>query len=66
MSCETVELELNFVAQTALAYGVTDDEPDDPVVWLPKSECEIEGPDLLGKVCTFRVPEWLAIDNGLV
>jgi hypothetical protein len=65
---EPVELKLNWVHETAAAYGVTEDDPDDPVVWLPKSQCEVDRSTAsgLGNVCTFTVPEWLAIDKGLV
>lgn len=60
-------LQLRLVAQTGAAWGVTEDEPDDPVIWLPKSQVEIDDEDTeLGEVATFEVPEWLAIDKGLV
>lgn len=66
MSQETVELELNLVAETAMAYGVTEDDPEDPVIWLPKSRVETLGRAVLGSVVKFEVPEWLAVDKGLV
>ena len=66
MSNEVVELELNLVAQTAAAWGVTEDDPNDPVIWLPKSRVEAQGRPVVGGVFTFEVPEWLAVDKGLV
>lgn len=63
---EKVELELRLVQQTALAYGVTEDEPDDPVIWLPKSQTELLDDVELGEVAKFEVPEWLAVEKGLV
>lgn len=63
---ETVDLTLRLVAQTVMAYGVTEDEPDDPVIWLPKSRCIMLHNAELGEVAEFEVPEWLAIEKGLV
>lgn len=63
---DTVELRLNLVAETAMAYGITEDDPDDPVIWLPKSRVEALDRAAVGTVVRFDVPEWLAIDKGLV
>ena len=63
---ESVELELHFVAQTAAAYGVTEEDPEDPVIWLPKSQVDKLCRNDVGSVARFEVPEWLAIDKGLV
>lgn len=63
---EPVELKLNFVAETGAAYGVTEDDPEDPVIWLPKSQVEKLCNNGLDQIATFEVPEWLAIDKGLV
>ncbi len=60
---EEVELELIWKAETALAYLVTNDELE---VWLPKSQVEIEDSAIMGIVCSFLIPEWLAIEKGLV
>lgn len=66
MSTDTVELELNLVAETPMAYGVTDDDPDDPVIWLPKSRVEVVSrAAVVGQTVTLEVPEWLAVDKGL-
>ncbi len=58
-----VELELIWKAETRLAYLVTNDELE---VWLPKSQVEIEDSAITGIVCSFLIPEWLAIEKGLV
>lgn len=67
MSSEPVELKLNLVAETTMAYGVTEDALDDPVIWLPKSQVELLGrkPELMGAI-DLEIPEWLAIEKGLV
>lgn len=47
------------ITQTDLAWRILTD--DDEQVWLPKSECELDEDD-----CLAQVPEWLAIEKGLV
>ena len=34
-------------------------------IWLPKSQIEVEK-DSDGKTCTVTMPEWLAMDKGLI
>ena len=34
--------------------------------WLPKSQIEIEGDPVLGKELTVHIPNWLAIENGMM
>lgn len=63
---EMITLELRLVAQTPAAYGFTEDEPDDPVIWLPKSQVDVETRDPeINDIVKVEVPEWLAIDKGL-
>lgn len=61
---QTVELELLWKGETAAAYLVQDEDERD--VWLPKSQVEIEEGTELHSVSSFLVPEWLAIEKGLV
>jgi hypothetical protein len=63
---EKVELELYVEGETAMAYAVTEGEPDSPTIWLPKSQVDVLGRSTLGSVATFEVPEWLAVEKGLV
>ena len=65
MSIEsTVELQGTLVTETGDAYGVKfeDDffDREAPVVWLPKSQVTMEDEG------TFIIPEWLAVEKGLV
>lgn len=62
---EEVELELLIKAETPAAYLVAEAE-DEEGVWLPKSQIDVEGNPQKGKVSTFLIPEWLAIEKGLV
>jgi hypothetical protein len=36
------------------------------VIWLPKSRVEMLDTAVVGQVARFDVPEWLAIEKGLV
>ena len=62
MENNTVEIWLKVVHQTKLAYLTND---GGTLNWLPKSQVEIldsaEGEEYL-----MSVPEWLALDNGLI
>lgn len=50
--------------KTAKAALVSLDDNDDNAVWVPFSQIEIEYKD--GNVVELQVPEWLAVDKGLV
>ena len=63
---EKVTVDLRLVAQTPAALGFTEDEPTDPVIWLPRSQIELDDPDTeMGDVVSVELPEWLAIEKGL-
>lgn len=55
---ETIYFE-RLVHQTTDAWLIETDSGDE--VWLPKSQCELDEDDN-----TVEVPEWLAIEKGLV
>lgn len=62
-----VELEVRIKMETAAAYLV-DDGPDSDAVeaWLPKSQCRFDGTPHLGETVKVDVPEWLAIEKGMI
>lgn len=61
---EYVEIDAMPIRETAKAWGIDSgqhDKKNNPIIaWLPKSICQYDGER------TFCVPEWLAIENGLV
>lgn len=59
------EYLLYWAVETDKAYGVKDDPSDADMIWLPKSQVDIEGSAALNRNCTFLIPEWLAIEKGL-
>jgi hypothetical protein len=63
---DTIDIEVTLHAETALAILVSDDGDEDTAVWLPKSQIEYPGIAIKGFVITVTLPEWLAMDKGLI
>lgn len=51
------DIALQVRRETSKAWLVTDGDVE---VWLPKSQCELNGDG------TFTMPEWLAIEKELI
>jgi hypothetical protein len=67
MSRKMVELELQLKGETAAAYLVRDgDEDGDRECWLPKSQVAVISGGEIDKIIKLEVPDWLAVDKGLV
>lgn len=57
---------LTLVAETDLAWGVSEGQFDSPTIWLPKSACSCVKPAKVpGCMITVWVPDWLAEQKGL-
>lgn len=63
---DLVDLEVYVRRETDAAWGIADPDKPGNIIWLPKSQCEIEGNDTPTKVATLTCPSWLAIEKGLV
>lgn len=61
---DEIDLELLWKGETAAAYLCEDENEQD--VWLPKSQVDMAASSTMGTPTTFLVPEWLAIEKGLV
>ena len=48
------------------AYGVKLHPRDRKMIFLPKSLTELAFPTNSGTICEVQIPEWLAIEKGLV
>lgn len=59
-----IELTLKLHHETALAIRVSDDGEDKNAVWLPLSKIEIERKPK--DIVIVTVPEWLAMEKGLL
>lgn len=62
---DIIDLDLIMRAETAAAVMVAETEDALKAVWLPKSQIEIER-KAGSRIVTITLPEWLAIDKGLV
>jgi hypothetical protein len=64
MKSDLVDVTMQVHARTAKAIRVSDDGDDKRAVWLPLSQCEVE--EKSAGIVIVTLPEWLAIDKGLV
>lgn len=64
MRINLVDLDVQVVHETEKAVLVTLDVPDN-AVWIPKSHCDLSETGI-GGVMTLTLPEYLAIEKGLV
>ena len=65
MTRELIDVACQQHHETEKAYLVSDDGERENAVWLPKSQ--VERGDAKGSgVYVFTMPEWLAVDKGLV
>jgi hypothetical protein len=65
---DLVDLNVEIKHQTAQAVLIFDPEDDErtKTIWLPHSQIEIEYKDQHKRFATVTMPEWLAIEKGLV
>lgn len=56
---DLIEIDETVRVETNNAYGVDDPNDCANLIWLPKSQCEFDGEKI-------TLPEWLAIEKGLV
>lgn len=56
---DLVDIEVNKVRETEKAWGI--EHPDDQMklVWIPKSQAQLDGK-------TLTAPEWLLREKGLI
>ena len=62
---EQAEVTVKMIAETPLAYLVSDDDGES-AVWLPKSQTGLEYQADIGETVNVTIPEWLAIEKELV
>ncbi len=69
MKSDLCDVEMVWFAETPKAILVGETMDEKTAIWLPKSQCEIEviaeGPR--GKrIVEVTLPEWLAMEKGLI
>lgn len=62
---EQVEIKLELHRETEKAILVSDDGDRDNAVWLPVSQITMR-PVGDGEIVVVTMPEWLALDKGLI
>jgi len=62
---DIIDIFMRVKHRTEKAVLVTDEKDEGDEVWLPLSQIEIEMDDD-PKYATISLPEWLALDKGLV
>ncbi len=65
MASGLIDVTLQMHHETDKAFLVSDDGNREKAIWLPKSQCERGDPKGKG-VFEFTMPEWLAMDKGLI
>jgi hypothetical protein len=66
MRSDLIDLAVVVRRETDKAWGIEDADKAGGIIWLPKSQCEIEIEDAVKKVGTLTCPEWLAKERGLI
>lgn len=66
MRSSEVEMKVFVHRETDAAWQVSDTGELKDAVWLPKSQVDDGGDAECGKVGEFLVPEWLALEKGLI
>ncbi|UXU73777.1 MULTISPECIES: hypothetical protein [unclassified Paracoccus (in: a-proteobacteria)] len=64
MRSNVIDLDVQVLHETDKAVMVTPDVPDNGV-WLPKSQIELSETGIAG-IMTVTLPEWLALERGLI
>ena len=64
MNSDLVDLDGHVLHETEKAALVTLDVPENSV-WLPKAKIELSETGV-GGIMTLTLPEWLALDKGLI
>jgi hypothetical protein len=64
MKSDLIEISVQKLHETEKAVLVTDSIPEKGV-WIAKSQCELE-PSATPGIETLTLPEWLALEKGLI
>lgn len=64
MKSNVIDIDVQVLRETDKAAMVTLDVPDNGV-WLPKSQIELSETGIAG-IMTVTLPEWLALEKGLI
>jgi len=60
------DIQVQMRRETAKAWGIADPNGSRDLIWLPKSQCELEPGEGPNKMSTLTAPEWLLKERGLI
>lgn len=63
---DLVDLDVVVRRETDAAWGIADPDKPGNIIWLPKSQCQVDDIKLPSKAATLTCPEWLAMERGLI
>lgn len=64
MKSDVIDMDLHIHARAEKAIKVSDDGDRESAVWLPLSQIEIHR--TVGSTVEITLPEWLAVEKGLI
>jgi hypothetical protein len=65
MRSDLIDIDVIYQHETEKAVCIREDENSEDV-WLPKSQCEVDGDRRRGGVVTLTAPERTLLDKGLI
>ena len=62
---DLVDIEVTVRRETDKAWGIASPHKAGEIIWLPKSQCEIDGDNDPSRRAVLTAPRWLIEDKGL-
>ncbi len=63
---DLVDLDIVIRRETDKAWGIADPIKTGNIIWLPKSQCEVDDIKAPKMSAKLTCPEWLAKERGLI
>ena len=63
---DLVDFDVVVRRETDRAWGIADPNKVGNILWLPKSQCEVDEIAMPSRKATLTCPEWLAKEKGLI
>lgn len=66
MRSDLIDLTVILRRETDKAYGIASEDKAGEIIWLPKSQCQIDDHNPATGRAELTCPEWLAKEKGLI
>lgn len=63
---DLVDLDVVVRRETDGAWGIADPGKAGNIIWIPKSQCQVEDIKIPSRSATLTCPLWLATERGLI